>query len=211
VLAGLAESHGPFGKFCGGGGKMAAALLAELILGGILRVRLPSRGPVPAQHGLGALITDDRPCRHGPFGIKKIFLPNDQWFFFLRSGDTRNQGHYHRVMAHPAHQKYWFMVTGGSGLLGIAMITAAATVGGSSGRLDATGPLAILAYIAFGCMAVFFVCGIRQLRFPFAKTVPASEGEAPPPPPSPPSPWRHVDEDLKELDEWRRKQEDSDN
>jgi len=120
-------------------------------------------------------------------------------------------------MAQQEHQKYWFMVMGGSGLLGIGLIGSAATVGTSTGRLDATGPLAILAYIAFACVAVFFVCGIRQLRFPLAK---------PPPPPPPPQPQpqppsakylpqsptvKQVEEAIKNAVKSTKKQEANDN
>ena len=108
------------------------------------------------------------------------------------------------------------MVAVGSGLLGIALIGSAASVGSSSGHLDATGSLSILAYIAFGCVIVFFVCYIRQLRFPLAKVATVGTPvDQPPPPPKqkylPPSPsGAELDKDLQELAKSRERQSDSD-
>lgn len=74
-------------------------------------------------------------------------------------------------MAHPEHQRYWFVAAAGCGTLGLGMITAAASLASSTSHLALTNPFMVTGYVAFAFTVGCFVGGIRQLRFPFARTL----------------------------------------
>ena len=118
-------------------------------------------------------------------------------------------------MAHPDHQKYWRTVAAGSGVLGGVMIAAGAAVG-STRPFSATGGFMIAAYVAFAGAGVFFVCYLRQWRFPFAVDPPppvtqeTAIVDSPPPStqvgvPDEPT-WADVDKDLDKLRKFREGQ-----
>jgi hypothetical protein len=71
-------------------------------------------------------------------------------------------------MAHPENQPYWFSVAGACGAGGVAFLTLAGTLASSNGHLNATGLLAIIAYILWALAVVCFVAGVRRWRFPLA-------------------------------------------
>jgi hypothetical protein len=71
-------------------------------------------------------------------------------------------------MARPEHQSYWFKAGSGCGLAGLAVAALVGTLASSSGHLDATGLLAIVAYILLTLAVVCFFSGIRKWRFPLA-------------------------------------------
>ena len=120
-------------------------------------------------------------------------------------------------MTYPEHQKYWFRVAGGSFALGLAMVGAAAAVG-STRPFTSTGGFMIAAYVAFAGAVVLSVCGLRQLRFPFAviptppvKDEPVIVGRQPPAKKSylPDAPtWADVDKAFENQPESRERQAD---
>jgi hypothetical protein len=90
-------------------------------------------------------------------------------------GTVRSMQRRHRRISHPEHQRYWFTAAAGCGLLGVAMIGAAATLASSTTHLDFTSTVVIVAYVAF-CFAIScFLFGIRQWQFPIASS-PANDG-----------------------------------
>jgi len=74
-------------------------------------------------------------------------------------------------VAHPEHQRYWFIAASACGALGLAMIGAAAALAAvPHSQFAWTSHFMIIAYSAGAAALACFVLGIRQIRFPLAAT-----------------------------------------